>query len=117
MKNIKTILILLAFFGGMSQAVMAGDSDTLRFKVNGNCEMCKERIEEALDVRGIKSADWNVETKMITVVYDRKKINEEKIHRLIAAAGYETEKQAADEEAYRKLPGCCQYTREKKEAP
>lgn len=94
-----------------------GELDTLKFKVYGNCEMCKERIEEALDVRGIKSADWNVETKMIEVVYDNEKITEEKVHQLIAGAGYDTEKKKAGAKVYKNLPGCCKYDRPKEVKP
>ncbi len=94
-----------------------GESDTLAFKVYGNCEMCKERIEEALDLRGITSANWNVESKMIAVVYDKSKITEEKIHTLIAASGYDTDKKKAADTDYKDLPGCCQYERPKEVKP
>ena len=30
--------------------------------VNGNCGMSEERIENALDIKGIKFADWSQET-------------------------------------------------------
>lgn len=101
--------MVLVFFGLVAKADDKTTNDTLIFKVSGNCEMCKERIEYALDVKGVSSADWNVETKMITVVYNPKKITEDKIHELISKAGYETEKKEADAGAYDKLPGCCQY--------
>ncbi len=97
-------LILFPFLGSAK-----ADIDTLVFKVSGNCEMCKERIEYAVDVKGVKSANWDQESKMITVVYDKSKITEDKIHQLIAKAGYETSKTPADQDAYKGLPGCCQY--------
>ena len=34
----------------------------IKFQVNGVCEMCKNRIETALDVKGIRLADWNIKT-------------------------------------------------------
>lgn len=114
MKTIKALLIL-AFFSVTSNLALAGDNDTLRFEVKGNCEMCKERIEASLDVKGVKSAVWDVDTKIIVVVYDKTKITEDKIHSLIAAAGHDTDKQAAPDKVYRKLPGCCRYDREKSE--
>lgn len=110
MKTIK--LIILSVFILSANALLAkGESDTLKFKVYGNCEMCKERIEDALDVKGIKSANWNVESKMIEVVYDKSKITEDKIHILIAESGYDTDKKKAANSAYQDLPGCCQYER------
>lgn len=87
--------------------------ETISFKVSGNCEMCKERIEEALDVKGVKKADWNMETGMVTIVFDPHTIEEDQLHQLIAKAGYDTEKVKAEEKAYKELPGCCQYSRKK----
>lgn len=110
MKKIKIVAFSLFIVMGFATKANA-ETDTLRFEVKGNCEMCKERIEEALDVKGVKSADWNVETKMIVVVYDKKKIDENKIHQLIADAGYDTPKAKAKEKVYKNLPGCCQYDR------
>lgn len=113
MKNLKSIIILIMLVSA-SSLWAKGEQDTLRFEVQGNCEMCKERIEASLDVRGVKSAVWDIETHMIVVVYDKTKISEDKIHESIAKAGYDTSKMKATEKAYDDLPGCCQYTREKK---
>jgi copper chaperone CopZ len=73
--------------------------------------MCKETIEKSLDAKGISSADWNMETKIIKVTFNPEKVNEAKIHKLISASGYDTEKEKGDNKAYRELPDCCQYTR------
>ena len=83
----------------------------LKFKVLGNCEMCKKTIENSLDVKGIKSANWNVDTKIIEVTYLSDKINEDKIYDLVAASGYDSEKKKGDDNAYKALPECCQYSR------
>jgi len=116
MKTIKLIILTAIILS--AQALFAkGEMDTLRFQVKGNCEMCKERIEEALDVQGVKSADWSVETKMIEVVYDKTKIDDDTIHTLIAKAGHDTEKQMASDETYEDLPGCCHYERAKELKP
>ena len=82
-----------------------------KFKVLGNCEMCKKTIETSLSVKGVKTADWNVDTKIIEIVYQPDKISEEKLHDLISASGYDTDKKKGDDKAYSELPGCCQYTR------
>lgn len=89
---------------GMNQV-----SDTL--KVWGNCEMCQETIEGSLKTKGIASASWNSETKMLAVSYDSTQINLDQIHKLVAASGYDTEKYKADEETYKNLHECCQYER------
>jgi periplasmic mercuric ion binding protein len=77
--------------------------------VSGNCFMCKQRIETALDQPGIKSALWNVETKNLEVVYNSNKISEDRIHEIVAAAGHDTDKQKSSDEVYSKLPFCCLY--------
>jgi Cu(I)/Ag(I) efflux system membrane fusion protein len=83
------------------------------FKVSGNCEMCKSTIEEAVkSLNGVNVADWNVETKQMHVSFNIDKVSLDKIHKTIAAAGYDTEKVKGDDNAYDKLPECCQYTRE-----
>jgi copper chaperone CopZ len=102
---------LLIFSNCNSQNKSKPGEQKLEFKVWGNCEMCKETIETALDVKGIKSADWNMESKKISVVFDAEKITEDKIHKLIAASGYDTEKEKGSDKAYKDLPDCCQYTR------
>jgi len=89
-------------------------TETVTFKVYGNCEMCKKRIESSLKGNSaIISADWNVKTKVIKVVYDPHIITLDKIHQLIAEAGHDTEKVKTSESTYKKLPGCCQYDRKK----
>jgi outer membrane receptor for ferrienterochelin and colicins len=80
-----------------------------KFKVFGNCPQCKERIENALDVKGIKMAEWNVDSKIIEVVYQPNKISIEKIHELIAKSGHDTEKAKAPDKVYLSLPDCCMY--------
>jgi copper chaperone CopZ len=115
MKVIQTIFFfsffLLLFTNCNSQSQTKTGDKKITFKVWGNCEMCKSTIETALDVKGIKSADWNMESKMIQVVFNPEKMTEEKIHQLIAATGYDTEKSKGDDKAYKELPDCCQYTR------
>lgn len=84
---------------------------TSTFKVWGNCDMCKETIEGSLKVEGITKADWNTESKIMTVAYDDKKISLDQIQKNIALVGYDNEKYKGDEKAYEGLPGCCQYDR------
>lgn len=109
MKTILLSIILLTGFNlkSFSQNV----PQTIQFKVYGNCEMCKATIEKALDVKGVKAANWNTETKLIEVVYVPAKITEEKIHELIAASGYDTEKAKASDKVYGDLHSCCKYPR------
>lgn len=84
---------------------------TSTFKVWGNCEMCKETIESSLKVDGIIKADWNVDSKIMTVTYDNSKITLDQIQKNIASVGYDNEKYKGDDKAYNELAGCCQYDR------
>lgn len=82
----------------------------LSFGVRGNCEMCKSTIEKAANsVEGVTMATWDVDKKMIDVSFDDSKTDAMAIHNAIAASGYDTDKVAGSEVAYKDLPGCCQY--------
>lgn len=100
-------VVVLTFLGG---AVFA-QSKTDSIKVSGNCGMCKKRIETALKVPGITSADWNVKSKMLMVNYETSKLTLNEVQQKVADAGHDTPKFKATEAAYSKLPGCCQYER------
>ncbi len=82
---------------------------TATIKVNGACIMCKQRIENALKVKGIKKAVWDIPTHMLTVSYDGTKISLSDIHDKMAAIGHDTEIKKADDEVYNNLPECCYY--------
>lgn len=84
------------------------------FKIYGNCGMCENRIESALKtIEGVQSADWDVDTKMLTLSYDDKSISLDDIQQKIAAVGHDTDKYRAKDGVYAELPGCCQYDRAK----
>ena len=46
------------------------------------------------------------------MAFDDTKTDAMAIHKAIAASGYDTEKIPGNVEAYKGLPGCCQYTHE-----
>ncbi|MFY0630018.1 MAG: cation transporter [Flavobacteriaceae bacterium] len=80
------------------------------FGVRGNCGMCKNTIETAAKgIDGVLKADWDKARKKIDVSFDRSKTNLDAIHNAIANSGYDTDKVAGNEEAYKGLPGCCKY--------
>lgn len=110
MKSVK--MLLMAALSILSVTVFA-QSKTESFKVFGNCGMCKKRIEKAAQTEGVASAEWNKDTKMLTVVYDNAKISNDQIQKNIAAVGHDTEKMSAEDKVYEKLPGCCLYERKK----
>ncbi|WP_236614009.1 heavy-metal-associated domain-containing protein [Nafulsella turpanensis] len=86
---------------------------TTTFQVSGKCGMCKNRIESAVkELKGIEAANWDVETKALTVKYDATKVKEADIHQKVADAGHDTQEAKATDEVYNSLPGCCKYERE-----
>jgi Outer membrane receptor for ferrienterochelin and colicins len=104
MKYFIFIIASLFFYA----SVYAQDS-TASFKVYGNCEQCKARIETAVHVKGVIKADWDIDTKMLSVSYNPAIISLEAIHQKIANAGHDTELKKAKDEVYNALPACCKY--------
>lgn len=82
---------------------------TESIKVSGNCESCKARIEKAAKVDGVTKADWNMKTKILTLVYNPSKVKSVDIQKKIAAVGHDTPKYKATAAVYNALPGCCKY--------
>ncbi len=83
-------------------------------QVHGNCGMCKKRIEKAALLEGVKSAVWDKNTQMVTIIYDANKTNTSIIQQKIASVGHDTDKFTAPDEVYNKLPACCLYERKGK---
>ncbi|HCY41586.1 MAG TPA: efflux RND transporter periplasmic adaptor subunit [Prolixibacteraceae bacterium] len=82
----------------------------LQFKVSGECEMCKDRIETAAKtVSGVKSAEWTAEKQLLYVEFDADKANSDDIQKAVAAVGHDTENFKAPDGVYKALPGCCLY--------
>ena len=99
--------MLLILYSSISPA--QNKKEKTSFTVYGNCEMCKNRIEAALDVKGVAVAAWDEHTKLLTVIYRPSQISLDQIHEHIAHAGHDTDLKKASEEAYTKLPDCCRY--------
>jgi periplasmic mercuric ion binding protein len=58
---------------------------TESFKVILDCtnESCKKQIETSMVKNGAKKADWDIETKTITVTYDPRKVTVEDVRKRI----------------------------------
>ncbi len=82
---------------------------TVSFEVDGVCGMCKDRIENAALIKGVKLATWDKETHMLKVIYKPGKVKLLEINKAVADAGHETKKVKANMDAYIKLPDCCKY--------
>lgn len=82
---------------------------TKTIKVLGACGMCQDRIETAAKINGVRSAHWDVETKMLTIVFDSTKITVDKIENSILAVGHDVENKKAKDKIYNALSECCHY--------
>ena len=107
MKNlIVTCLLILPL------ALSAQKNKKTTFEVSGNCEMCKKRIEKAaLNVKGLKVANWDISSNILSVVYNSEKVNLQEIQTAIAKVGHDTPLEKAPDENYDELPMCCLYKR------
>ncbi len=88
----------------------AKKTEHVMLKVQGNCEMCKERIEKAAkSVNGVVEATWDQKSKQLHLNFDATKTSTDAISKAVAKAGHDTDKFKADKAAYEALPGCCKY--------
>lgn len=81
-------------------------------EVNGNCGMCKKRIETAaFSVKGVKSALWNSEDGVLHLLINEEKCALADVEKAIANVGHDTKNVKATQQDYDSLHGCCQYDR------
>lgn len=95
-----------------TEMAVAPSTTHAMFKVKGNCETCKARIEKAaLSVKGVKTASWDVKTGMLHLNFDSKMTSERAVSKAVARVGHDTQFDKADNKVYNALPGCCKYKR------
>ncbi|WP_066402572.1 heavy-metal-associated domain-containing protein [Flavisolibacter tropicus] len=109
MKTLKIVLFSSLFI--LFAQLVNAQTKSATFKVSGECGMCKNKIETAAKNAGASYAQWNVDSKSLTIKYNSKSSNEAKIQEGIAAVGYDTPNYKATDEAYNKLHDCCKYER------
>ena len=93
-------------------ANLFAQSKTDTVKVWGICEECKGKIEKAAKQGGAVIANWNEDNYLLVINYDADKTSTNDIEKEIAAVGYDTQDIKASDDAYNKLPKCCQYKRD-----
>lgn len=77
-------------------------------KTSAQCGTCKSAIEKAVNnVDGVKSAELDLETKIVTVKYDVSKTNVDALKSAIVNIGYDADDVPADAKAYENLHSCC----------
>lgn len=112
MKSLSKIMAVIAMvftFTACEAQIKNEKKETV--KIYGNCNMCKSTIEKAGNVSKTAKVEWNKDTKMASIAYDQKTTNLDEILKRIALAGYDSDAFRAPDDAYAKLPECCQYDR------
>ncbi|WP_080055712.1 heavy-metal-associated domain-containing protein [Spirosoma aerolatum] len=80
----------------------------VKIKTSAICGMCKARIERNLSFeKGVKEADLDVKTKVVTIKYNPAKTDVTKLKSVISKTGYDADEVVADQAGYNKLPSCC----------
>ena len=74
MKALKYISLLIFVFTSnsiYSQIIKPSPDDTtISFKVYGACIQCKKRIESAVKGKGVRSANWDIDSKILSLTYN-----------------------------------------------
>lgn len=106
MKQLIIIALLLVVTGSFAQ----NKNTQAVIEVDGVCLMCKARIEKAcLSIKGVKSANWDVDTHKLKLFFDDNKATLKTIKSKIAAVGHDTQDIKATPEAYNAIHACCKY--------
>ena len=101
-KNFLLVLLCLITFDILAQ------EQSIKIKTSAVCKDCKKNIESALNfAKGVKSANLDVESKEVTVIYKSDKTDPNKIRVVISKAGYDADSIPADPKAYSRLKSCC----------
>jgi len=72
------LFICLTLVGLVGNTQNSNNYKDTSFKVFGECEQCKDRIELAAKMKGVKTAVWDVDTKMLLIQYNPSLIKLEK---------------------------------------
>ena len=79
-KTLMTLAAMMIFIGGIANTINITrepkplKKTTVSFAVEANCGDCKNRIENSLDKKGVYKAIFNLDSKILTVTYDPRKL-------------------------------------------
>lgn len=108
------MILIIAAAASIGMSPQAEKKKRVTFTVYGECGMCEERIEGALNkLDGVAWADWEEATLELTVKYDPSKISLPELKQKVAEIGHDTDEVHATKAAYENLHACCKYERPK----
>jgi copper chaperone CopZ len=100
------LITLLSFVVNVS---VKPKGEVVTIQTSAICESCKKRIEKELkNTDGVLEANLNLGNKKIKVKYDPAKISADQVRTAISNTGYDADYVKRNEEAFKKLPHCCQ---------
>lgn len=105
------ILIILIFSGTLKAngSNISGDDKTIISLPSIVCGSCVTRIEKALKkVDGVTDYKVDLDGKTATVNFDNTLTSVSALETVITKIGYDANDKKADQDAYDKLPKCCQ---------
>ena len=115
MKNLAWILAVVLSTSTMAQnKTKTKKVETVEIQTSAVCDMCKEIIidKNLVFEKGLKFAEMDVETGMLTVRYRNDRTSAEHIRNLISNLGYSADSVKADPIAYDNLHFCCKKPHE-----
>ncbi len=106
-KYILTLILALGFTAAFGQFKFKKNK-TVTIQSNIVCGMCIDNLNEMFqDYYAVKKVDYDLKKKTITVTYNRRKTNLEKIEKRISKVGYQANNVLPVQEARAKLAECC----------
>jgi copper chaperone CopZ len=111
MTKVKMLLLsmLIALMSMSANAQTQGkNQETVQIKTSAVCDMCKKTLEKAMAYeKGVKASTLDVDSKVLTVVFDSRKTNADNVRKAVTETGYDADNLPAQERAYNRLDDCC----------
>lgn len=106
----KKIISFVALFVMVSTlfAQQQARTQTITIQTNGTCAECKKiMMENVPQWQGVKACTYDMQSAKVTITFDAKSTNADKLREGISKLGYNADHVKADPEARAKLPKCC----------
>ncbi|HRG88954.1 MAG TPA: heavy metal-associated domain-containing protein [Chitinophagales bacterium] len=108
-KQFASAIILILVMSVSVYAAGKGKSAVVTIKTSAICGSCKVRLEKAVKaVDGVEEALLNLNSKKMKIKYNPDKTSPERLREVISATGYDADGIKKNEQAFGKLPQCCQ---------
>ncbi len=102
-------VILITMLSFVVNVSVKPKGEVVTIQTSAICESCKKRMEKVLkSTDGIMEANLNLNSKKMKVKYDPALISAEQVRTVISNIGYDADYIKKNEEAFAKLPHCCQ---------